>query len=320
MTSFNYDPEAAIALRNWARMYADIQQARIALANRAAGRCAQCDKRAQNCKCGSKKRDIHYPVDPLVFQAAAKGLEETEKAFATQMKRAFCKAFPLLSAWQKATTGIGDHTLARLLGEIGHPRVAVPHHWEGSGEDRILIADEPYLRSVSQLWAYCGHGDPARKAVKGMGAEDVFALGRPSAKMIVHLMALGAIKEPHRSVDDLLGRTKSATEPNGPASDPTISDDSPDTETRSATQPTNLTSGIRDLSTAGDQSRNEAHEPDARQPWPYREVYEKWRWTYRDKTDADGKPWSDGHQNNAAIHNTAKAILKDIWIAAGEPT
>jgi len=95
--------------------------------------------------------------------------------------------------------GIGERTIARLFGEIGHPILAFPCHWEEGkeGEDKkVLISDEPFMRRVSDLWSYCGHGDPARKRVKGMTQDDAFGLGSPLAKSLVFLLADIAMKNP----------------------------------------------------------------------------------------------------------------------------
>lgn len=95
-----------------------------------------------------------------------------------------------LGAWCKAQRGIGYGTLpARLLAILGDPYVNMQ-----TGE----------VRTVSQLWSYCGHGDPTRKRRKGMSQADLFALGNPDAKMIVHLIAESTMKAggPYREVYD----------------------------------------------------------------------------------------------------------------------
>lgn len=160
-------------LRVFAELFADVQQTRIACENRA--------------KRGG--------LDPIILGHHFKGLEQSEHQLKLAMIRCYRRVVdPSIREWQEATTGIGDHTLARLLGAIGHPRHATPHHWEGEGDDRVLIADPPFERNLAKLWAYCGHGDPARRRRKGMTAEDGAALGNPRAKMLVHLLAEAAMK------------------------------------------------------------------------------------------------------------------------------
>lgn len=83
-----------------------------------------------------------------------------------------------LGPWVKAQKGIGDKQAARLLGVIGDP-CQFP---DGSP------------RSVSQLWSYCGHGDPARKRRKGMTQAEAFALGNPVAKSRCWLIAAACLK------------------------------------------------------------------------------------------------------------------------------
>jgi hypothetical protein len=177
-------------LRVFAESYEDVQQTRNAICNRI-------DAKA-------------IPVDPV--KDALDALEQSEKKLRLAMRRAFRRAAPEVRAWVLETPGVGEHLMARLLGVIGHPVIATPYHWEGEGKQRKLVADPPYLRSVSQLWSYCGHGDPTRRRRKGMAAEEAMALGNPRAKMLVHLMAdratwqtgtCGRRRSPYRDVYEL---------------------------------------------------------------------------------------------------------------------
>jgi hypothetical protein len=95
-----------------------------------------------------------------------------------------------LAAWQKQTHGVGEKLMARLIAEIGDPYIATPHHWH----EGTLIADPPYPRTVSQLWQYCGLGNPHLKRRKGMTQDEAFLLGKTRAKSIVHLISEGLIK------------------------------------------------------------------------------------------------------------------------------
>lgn len=126
--------------------------------------------------------------------------ERAEAALAKAMRKSYRVVVPKpIRQWQVESHGVGEHLLARLLGQIGHPAIAVPQHWEGTGAKRVLVADDPHLRTLRGLWAYCGHGDPERsRRTRGMSADDVFAAGNPRAKMIVHLIAEAAIKQPKR--------------------------------------------------------------------------------------------------------------------------
>ena len=95
------------------------------------------------------------------------------------------------------TAGIGDKTIARICGEIGHPVFAFPHHWEETpdgDEDRVLVEDEAFIRNVGKLWAYCGVGDASIKRRKGMPQDDAFKLGNPIVKSIAYLQAANCMK------------------------------------------------------------------------------------------------------------------------------
>lgn len=160
-------------LRIYAECLADAMDHRIALANRL--------------RSGTVPADITAEVRA--------DLDHTEKMLRRGMVKAFRRAAPEVADWTRETVGLGEETMARLLGAIGHPVIARPHHWEGTGSDRVLVPDEPYLRSVSQLWSYCGHGDPNRKRRKGMDADEAMALGSPHAKKLVYLLAVACIKQ-----------------------------------------------------------------------------------------------------------------------------
>lgn len=133
-------------------------------------------------------------IDPAFAEAHIARLTASEKECAKAMRHSLRRAAPHLYAWAKETRGVGEHTLARLLGAIGDPRMAYPHHWEGEGAARVLIADEPGPRNVGKLWAYCGCGDPSRRRRAGMSAADAAALGNPRAKVAIHLMAEAQVK------------------------------------------------------------------------------------------------------------------------------
>lgn len=185
-TNDTQGPDAPVnpydALRVYAETFNDVQEFRKAINN----------------KLGSET------VEPLFTEVLLGHLGEMEKMASKVMKKRMRKvANPGILAWQKEQGGIGEHLLARLLGAIGTPRVAIPRHWEGRGKDsRILVATEPRPRSVSQLWSYCGHGDPDRKLHKGMSAEEVLAVGNKKIKAIVWNIACACVKAGVRNVDN----------------------------------------------------------------------------------------------------------------------
>lgn len=177
-------PDGWKELRIWAEMFEDAQKARIACTNRAE----------------------RSGLDPAIYTPQLDAMKAAEHTVKLAMVRHYRRvvAGPIRE-WQQATPGIGEHLLARLLGIIGHPVHAEPHHWEGEGANRVLIADLPFDRNIAKLWAYCGHGDPTRKRAKGMTAEQAFSLGNPRAKMVVHLLSEACMKQrtsPYRIVYD----------------------------------------------------------------------------------------------------------------------
>jgi hypothetical protein len=247
-----------ITLRRYGEVFGDIQRLRIATENRL------------------RSLGATAAEESIVVGELREAEESAAKAVLAEYREV---ANAGIRAWQKSSIGIGEHMLARLLGVVGHPRIATPHHWagqeaanaslvspagdaaQGASEPirtaadtndrrkapiRTLVADPPHLRNVAKLWAYCGHGDPKRKRTKGMTQEEALALGSPRAKMIVHLMAELCIRQRH-----------------------------------------------------GD----------------YRKVYDAAREVYATRPDAE---WSDLRRHNAALRKTGKEILKDLWVAAGE--
>jgi hypothetical protein len=170
----NVAPSPYQDLRIWSEMYQDAMQARISATNRV--------------ERGGAHSDL--------FGHHIKALAETEHDCALELVRAYrAIVSPAVRAWQVESPGVGEHLLARLLGIIGHPIHATPYHWEGVGKDtRRLVADEPYERSISQLWSYCGVGDPERKRRKGQTVQETMACGVPLAKSVLYLLATSCVK------------------------------------------------------------------------------------------------------------------------------
>lgn len=82
-----------------------------------------------------------YPVDHPVAESVRAQIEQIsalEAGAVLSLKRAMRK-HPL-DAWRRTRKGVGEKTLARLLAVIGDPYV----RYDGQ------------VRTVSQLWAYCG--------------------------------------------------------------------------------------------------------------------------------------------------------------------
>lgn len=125
-------------------------------------------------------------------------LEATEHAARLMLRRCYRRVVPAsLKALQKTEAGLGEDSFARILGHLGDPYIATPHWWEGTGTNRTLMVGEPYVRTIGQLWQYCGHGAPGR-VTKGMTAEQLAGLGNPTLKMLVHLQAEFCMKQKGR--------------------------------------------------------------------------------------------------------------------------
>lgn len=207
-------------LRCVAEMFWDTQQARISTHNRVMG----------------------ADVDVMIYADALSACEYAEKACRLGLTRQYRRTVDDgIRAWQKETRGVGEHLLASLLGVVGHPVWAERHCWVGSGSDRRLYSLGVFRRRVSDLWAYCGHGDPDRRPRRGMSAEEAALSGSPRAKRAVWLLSCAQLKS------------------------------------RGA----------------------------------YRDVYDAGRERYQERD------WTDGHRHNAALRLVGKALLKDLWLAAG---
>ena len=141
-----------------------------------------------------------------------------------------------LAPWAKSVRGVGEKSIARLIAEIGEPSLGSDGHWEthengaakvdaestfatppdnedgataianpsiNTPRSRTWIIDEYWERSVSQLWQYCGVGDPARsKIAKGATQAELMKRGKPRAKKQLYLIATSMLKAGNREVYD----------------------------------------------------------------------------------------------------------------------
>lgn len=245
--------------------------------------------------------------------------EDVEKRYARALKVAFRTSVPReIIEWQKASGGVGEHLLARLLGVIGSPYVAFPRYWRegkpGEEHKRVLYAGDPFIRRVSDLWSYCGHGDPSRKMHRGMTQREAMGLGSPEAKMLVHLLAESCMKQqrkndegepvstsPYRDVYDA-GRYKYAF-------CVTCQDDPGRIQVAEALgiEPDVWATLVTDVDrpscpTCGG-SGERLH------------IEECLRCGPSGKPALVGSKWSLKHQHMAALRLVGKALLKDLWIA-----
>jgi hypothetical protein len=294
------DREAYLVLRVMADSLADAMDHRIALTNRL--RSGQ--------------------TDPGITADIVANLDNTERLLRKAMVKAFRRASPELSQWARDTVGIGEETVARLLGRIGHPVIAQPYHWEGEGDSRTLVADPPFERTVSQLWSYCGHGDPARRRRKGMTAEEAFGLGSPDAKKLVYLLSVATMKCAGSTTTPPTAIPPSTPIPWPPSVDPLDPSGqlAADTHTSGAggsTSPQPIALSQPTTVAAGDGTVDAIVGPQpsgvARRRSPYRDVYDQRRAHTAERDD-----WTAPHKNADALRIVGKHILRDMWIVTRE--
>ena len=145
-------------------------------------------------------KDTLLPVD-VPEEGAYEFLVKAEQSAITQLEAMMLSLVGPNMQTFLDQVGIGTKSVSRLLGEIGHPIVAFPAHWEEGEEGenkKVLVEDDPFMRRVSDLWSYCGHGDPSRKRARGMDQTDAMALGNPQAKMTVNQMAVRCVMKTER--------------------------------------------------------------------------------------------------------------------------
>ncbi len=89
-----------------------------------------------------------------------------------------------LAGWAKGYRGAGEKSVARLIAEIGDP----------------YVREDGTIRTLGQLRALCGHGDPARagQIPRGATQAEIFKRGNPRAKKQVWLIATSLLKAGNR--------------------------------------------------------------------------------------------------------------------------
>lgn len=258
------------ALRQAAEMFKDHQAGRIAQAGRI--------------------RSLTINVTDGYAEYAA-SMESMEAYLSKRLVAIYREVVPLgVQDWAKQTTGIGKtspHMLARLMGHLGHPRLAIPKYWVSQGENgagprRELMVGDAYLRSVGQLWQFCGHGSPKRLR-KDMPQEEILAMGSPVLKSVVHLLAENVVKAQVRKGEAIgeLGAVYLATK---------------------------------------ERYRSRGHNGPC--PGGHSMVAGK---VVRVRCKVDGRyadegdPFQDSHLHAIALRKLGKEILRDLWVAAEEP-
>ena len=145
-----------------ARNYSQLEDARISYENRVHIDCLRTyddmtskkDERFLHALHGATPDDDFAEMKKVsAFTTLVNAEKRQEKFLIGLMQKAFTGEH--MQAFL-GTAGIGDKTIARICGEIGHPVLAFPHHWEETpdgDEERVLVEDEPFIRNVGKLWA-----------------------------------------------------------------------------------------------------------------------------------------------------------------------
>ncbi len=326
----NVDPTPFLELRILSESYFDTQENRIRCVNR------------------MERGGVAPEAFADQIEAVVGAEHQLELALVRSYRRLVRSVLPGVDEWQHREKGIGEKLLARLLGHLGHPRIAFPYHWEGEGSARKLIADSPFERTASQLRAYCGHGDPTLKKRKGMTAEEAFALGNPHCKMLVHLLAESAMKRTLPTIvpDSMAAPAGCDSLPPSillpePSDNATVEHATPNerpailrgTASRATSPEPNPESElkrrpVRDAN--DDHGLGDPHSTTVVVGYSYRWRYEQRRQQTADRAHATecircgpsgkpalpGSPWSAAHQHADALRIVGKAILDDLWTAA----
>jgi len=167
----------------------------------------------QKGRCADENRFRHAPVNKDLTQILLDAGRHSEVLAEKAMLQCFRRVAPEIAGWAEDMRGVGPHTVARLLGLIGHPAIAEPYHWQvgkapqghvcnghcgksKDGKKKHLVADPPYLRSVAQLRSYCGVGDPVRRRRKQMDQADALRCGSVRGRTLVYLLAVAQEKSP----------------------------------------------------------------------------------------------------------------------------
>tara|TARA_B100001250_G_scaffold407271_1_gene427749 strand:+ start:6176 stop:7072 length:897 start_codon:yes stop_codon:yes gene_type:complete len=200
-------------LRDYARNVTQVEKLRIAIVNRFHANLLQ--TLGDSCPDQDSIKNWDNPISPfwdLYFDEKEERTQnplikiyEAELALRTKMVKTLkqiLKANPHMKRFVDQT-GLGSTNpmlMARFLGEIGHPVLATPKtfiendEWVQGEKKRTPVEGEPFLRSVRQLWAYTGMGDPKRRRSKKMSEEDARKCGKTSSKGFIFLLAEACIK------------------------------------------------------------------------------------------------------------------------------
>jgi hypothetical protein len=261
------NPGSYAELRMWSEALADAQAARIAFENKA--------------RSGTVEMEAFGPVVELYAEA--------EDRLRAEMVACYRVTVPVrVRRWQEETAGIGESTLARLLGVTGDPRMAYPKHWEGTGAERHLVEGEPHERGLYQLWQYCGHGAVKNRSVKGDAAA-LMANGQPDAKKLVYLLAQAQVKTNAKNGSGYRHVYDANKEKYGG-------------KVHSADCPGGFSGALY--------VKCKTHVPDEASPLATLEGKQRLGYALK------GDPYQPSHVHAIALRHTGKEILRDLWLTA----
>lgn len=131
--------------------------------------------------------------------------EETKKELGKSLGK-IVKGMPMMD-WAEGIKGFGPLSYGIILSHLGGDVIRTTPKFFAEGEGtrkhgqpvkKELVEGESFRRSIAQLRAYCGYGDPTRrrniKREGKMTQEDLMAGGNPALKKWFYLVADGMIK------------------------------------------------------------------------------------------------------------------------------
>lgn len=226
-------------------------------------------------------RGLGLPADSpdvAAVRTTGEALAKLEHAVILDLQRAM-RRHPL-GPWQKATIGVGEKQLARLLAVIGDP------YWN-------TLHDRP--RTVSELWAYSGlHTLPADQ-----GSPDTHTRNPGGAPTSAPPLATDASQPKYKPRG--AARRAKGQRANWSTDAKTRAYLIAESCVKQARSPYRETYDKRRAATA-----ERVHD----RPCP--------QCNGAGRKDLEATPWRPGHQHADALRIVSKAILRDLWIAARE--
>lgn len=135
--------------------------------------------------------------------------DELEERYEEMLMDEYERVVPgRIRVWAAGIPGLGNGELfPRIIAAAGNPRIATPELPDPDDKKRTLLIGEPYERTLRQWWQYCGVGDPERVPTKGMSQAELFACGkRRVVRPLLYTFTSGLLRSHTRS--DTIGNSK----------------------------------------------------------------------------------------------------------------